>query len=405
MTRVVQKYGGTSVASATKLQQVAARIRQALRQEHDGVVVVVSAMGDTTERLMRLAHSVNGDPPSREVDMLLSTGETVTAPLLAMALVAGGTPAISLTGHQAGIRTSTSHRRARIIDIVPERVIDALTRGIVPVVAGFQGVTAELDVTTLGRGGSDTTAVALAVAVGADHCEIYTDVRGVFTADPRVVPEARPIPEIAYAEMLEFAAVGARVMHPRAVEIAEAYSMPIQVRSAHDGGRGTVICQHPSMEARQRVRGIAHETDVAKITVLRVPDRRGIAAAIFNPLGERHINADIIVQNVSHDGMTDVSFTVAETDLVEARRVLDDVVREIGADGYDASADIAKVSVVGTGMRHTELVGQMFSTFADAGINIQMISTSEILVTCIIERDRVRDAVRALHRAFELDRI
>lgn len=403
MTRVVQKYGGTSVATAEKLRQVAARVTRALT-EHEGVVVVVSAMGDGTERLLSLAGEISANPPSREMDMLLSTGETITAPLLAMALEAAGTPAMSLTGLQAGIRTSTSHRRARIVDIVPERILDALSRGVVPVVAGFQGVTAELDVTTLGRGGSDTTAVALAVAIGADHCEIYTDVTGVFTADPRVVPDARRLPEISYEEMLEFAGVGARVMHPRAVEIGEAYDMPIWVRSSLDDGAGTIICRHPAMEERQRVRGIAHETDVAKVTVLRVPDRQGIAAAIFNPLNEHQIAADIIVQNVSHDGMTDVSFTVAETDLPRARSVLDAIVAGIGAGGYDASADIAKVSVVGTGMRHTDLVGKMFATFAEAGINIQMISTSEILVTCIIARDRVEDAVRALHQAFELDR-
>jgi aspartate kinase len=323
-----------------------------------------------------------------------------------MALQAAGTPAVSLTGMQAGIRTSRMHRTARIVDIVPQRVIDELESGRVVVVAGFQGATEELDITTLGRGGSDTSAVALAVAIGAERCEIFTDVTGVHTADPRILDNARLIPEISYDEMLEFAAAGARVLHPRAVEIGQAYGMEIHVRSAFDERSGTVIRSHPSMEERQKVRGIAQETDVAKVTLLRVPDRPGIAAGIFAPLAAEGVNVDLIVQNVSHDGTTDVSFTVAESDLRRADPVLRRVAAQVGAGGFSATADIAKVSVVGSGLRGTPgLVAQIFSALADAGINILMISSSEIHITCIIDRHRTRDAVRALHQAFELEKI
>ena len=402
---IVQKYGGSSIATPAKLRRAGLRVRESLR-EGVGIVVVVSAMGDTTDELIALAHRVSSDPPLREMDMLLSTGETITAPLLAMALEAGGTQAVSLTGLQAGIRTSRMHRTARIVDIVPQRVLDELERGRVVVVAGFQGATEELDVTTLGRGGSDTSAVALAVAIDARRCEIFTDVSGVYTADPRVVGDARVIAEIGYDEMLEFAAAGARVMHPRAVEIGDAYSMEIRVRSAFDDGPGTVISRHPRMENRQKVRGIAHETDVAKVTLMRVPDRPGVAASIFGPFGEHGINVDIVVQNISHEGTTDVSFTIAESDLRAARRLLGDVARAVGAGGYMATADIAKVSVVGTGLRETPgIYGRIFATLAESDINIQMITTSEIHVTCIIDRARVREAVRALHRAFELEKI
>jgi aspartate kinase len=402
---IVQKYGGSSVASPAKLRRVARRVREALAGG-SGMVVVVSAMGDTTDELIALAHRVTHDPPLREMDQLLSTGETITAPLLAMALDAAGVPAVSLTGVQAGIRTSRAHRTARIVDIVPQRVLDELGAGRVVVVAGFQGVTDDMEVTTLGRGGSDTSAVALAVAIGASACEIFTDVAGVHTADPRIVPHARVIPEIAYDEMLEFAAVGASVMHPRAVEIGEAYSVDIRVRSTFSDEPGTIICRHPSMEERQKVRGIAHETDVAKITLLRVPDRPGIAASIFEPFGNSAINVDIVLQNVAHDGTTDVSFTIAESDLRRARKMLAGVAGEVGAKGYMATADIAKVSVVGTGLRSTPgIFAKVFRTLAEAGINIQMISTGEIHVTCIIDRSQVREAVRALHAAFELEKI
>ena len=403
MTVVVQKFGGSSVAGVERLRGVAELVART-RRENDRVVVVVSAMGDTTDELTALAHRLDDDPPSREMDMLLSTGETVTAPLLAMALHAIGVDAVSLTGMQAGIRTSGAHRRARITDIVPQRVIDELSRGRVVLVAGFQGATEELDVTTLGRGGSDTTAVALAVALDAAECAIYTDVAGIHSADPRLVPEARPLALIDYDEMLELAAAGAAVMHPRAVEIGEAYSMPIRVRSTFSDSPGTLIGRHEVMEDRPKVRGIAHDTDVAKVTLLGVPDRPGIAAAVFGPLGREHINVDIIVQNVSHSGYTDLSFTLAESDLARARPILERVATDVDASGYDAGGAIAKVTVVGSGLLGSPGVfARIFETLAAESINIQMISTGEIRLTCIIDRERVGDAVRALHRAFELE--
>ena len=404
-TYVVQKYGGSSVADVERIRRVALRVREA-RQRYAGVCVVVSAMGDTTDELIALATQLTSDPPAREMDMLMSTGEMQTAPLLAMRLHALGVDAISLTGLQAGIRTSGTHRKARIVDIVPERIVEALESGRVPVIAGFQGVSDTYDITTLGRGGSDTSAVALAAALRAEHCEIYTDVRGVFTSDPRLVPEARPIPEISYEEMLEFAAVGAKVMHPRAVEIGEAYDIPIWVRSSFDESPGTIITRHPKLEDRQKVRGIAHETDVAKITLLRVPDRPGIAAAIFGPLADQHVNVDVILQNVGHDGITDLSFTIAATDLPQARSIVEEIAREVGADGVEATDGIAKVSVVGTGMLNTPgIAATMFKTLAREKINIELISTSEIRITCIVARDHVQRAVRALHRAYALDEL
>jgi len=405
VTRVVQKYGGSSVATPIKLRRVARRIRESLESGIE-VVVVVSAMGDTTDELIALAHRVTGDPPEREMDMLLSSGETITAPLLAMALHAAGTPAISLTGAQAGIRTSRAHRTARIVDIVPQRVLEELERGNVVVVAGFQGATEDMDVTTLGRGGSDTTAVALAVAIRADRCEIFTDVSGVHTADPRIVPDARVIPAIDYDEMLELASAGARVMHPRAVEIGEAYSMEIRVRSTFDNEPGTIIAKQNEMEIRQKVRAIAHETDVAKVTLLRVPDQPGVAAAIFGPFGDAGIDVDIVLQNVGHDGTTDVSFTIPESNLAKARRMLASVSKSVHAQGYSATAGVAKVTVIGSGLKGTPgIYAKIFRALAEKDINILMIATSEIHVTCIIDRARVREAVRALHTAFELERI
>ncbi|MGD0832872.1 MAG: aspartate kinase [Candidatus Dormibacteria bacterium] len=401
---IVQKFGGSSVASAELIQRVAKRIA-ATRRETGRVVVVVSAMGDSTDELLHLAHRVNPDAPLREMDQLLSTGETITAPLMAMALEGLGIPAISLTGLQAGIRTSDAFRTARIVDIVPQRILDELDRGRVVVVAGFQGATADLDITTLGRGGSDTTAVALAVELGAERCEIYTDVAGVYTADPRVEPRARPIAEIAYAEMLEFAAVGAKVMHPRAVEIGEAYSMPIVVRSTFEDRPGTLISTKASMEDRQKIRGIAHDSSVAKVIMTRVPDRPGIAATVFSAIGAAGINVDIIVQNVSHDGHTDLSFTISEEDLPRARPILEEVARAVGAEAVTADSTIATVSVVGTAFLGVPgMFARIFRALAAQGINVEQITTSEIHVTVIIARDRVTDAVRALHAEFELER-
>ena len=405
MKTLVQKFGGSSVASPEKILAVAQRIARD-RATVDHLVVIVSAMGDTTDELVDLARRISPDPPSREMDMLLSAGETIAAPLVTMALDRLAVDAISLTGLQAGIRTSRSHQKARIVDIVPQRVLDELKRGRVVVVAGFQGATEDLDITTLGRGGSDTSAVALAVELAADQCEIYSDVLGVYTADPRLVPQARVMAGIEYSEMLELAALGAKVLHARAVEIAEAYSMPILVRSTFDDHPGTLICYHHGMEERQAVRGIAHETDVAKVTLVMVPDRPGIAAAIFTPLAEQGINIDTVLQNVSHGGLTDVSFTIAETDLERARPIVERAAKTVGAEGMQATSDIAKVSVVGSGiMGRPGVLARILAALAENDINVQMIATSEIRVTCIIARDRTQDAVRALHRAFELERV
>src|SRR6266851_4703176 len=343
--------------------------------------------------------------PARKLDMLIANGETITAPLVAMCLEGMGVPAISLSGLQAGVRTSAHHSRARIHDIQPDRILEALGQGKVVVVAGFQGVTDDMEVTTLGRGGSDTTAVALAAALKADSCEIYTDVDGIFTADPRVVKSARKLSYIGYDEMLELAAVGARVMHPRAVEIGELYSVPIHVRSSFHGGVGTMIVAKVPMEDRQRVRGIAQETNVAKITVIGVADRPGVAATIFEPLGKAGISVDVIVQNIGRSGRTDLTFSVAESDLKAAEKLVRIAAKQVGASRVSSAGGIAKLSIVGTGMLGMPgIAGRMFRALADAGINIEMISTSEIRITCLVARDQVEKGVRILHKTFELDR-
>ena len=400
---IVQKYGGTSVGTAARIRRVSRRIAATVQQGHK-VVAVVSAMGHTTDRLIALAQSINPDPPARELDMLVANGETITAPLVAMCLQGMGVPAISLSGLQAGVRTSAHHSKARIQDIKPERILEALRQGKVVVVAGFQGVTEDFEVTTLGRGGSDTTAVALAAALKAESCEIYTDVDGIFTADPRLVKSARKLGHIQYDEMLELAAVGARVMHPRAVEIGELYDVPIHVRSSFHEGVGTMIVAHVPMEERRRVRGIAEESNVAKITVVGVPDRPGVAAAIFEPLGAAGISVDVIVQNIGRSRHTDLTFSVAETDLKAAEKLVKVAARAIGAKRVSSAAGIAKLSIVGTGMLGMPgIAGRMFRALADAGINIEMISTSEIRITCLVARDQVQKGVRVLHKTFELD--
>lgn len=400
---IVQKYGGTSVGTAARIRRVSRRIASAVRQGHR-VVVVVSAMGHTTDRLIALAESVNPEPPARELDMLVANGETITAPLVAMCLEGMGVPAVSLSGLQAGVRTSAHHSRARIRDIKPDRILEALDEGKVVVVAGFQGVTEDFEVTTLGRGGSDTTAVALAAALNAESCEIYTDVDGIYTADPRIVKSARKLSHIQYDEMLELAAVGARVMHPRAVEIGELYGVPIHVRSSFHEGVGTMIVAHVPMEDRQRVRGIAEETNVAKITVVGVPDRPGVAATIFEPLGAAGISVDVIVQNIGRSRRTDLTFSVAESDLKAAEKLVKAAARSVGATKVVSAGDVAKLSIVGTGMLGTPgIAGRMFRALADAGINIEMISTSEIRITCLVARDQVQKGVRILHKAFDLD--
>jgi aspartate kinase len=402
---IVQKYGGTSVGTAARIKRVCRRIADTVGSGEQ-VVAVVSAMGHTTDRLIELAGRVSHEPPARELDMLVANGETITAPLVAMCLQDMGVAAVSLSGPQAGVRTSRQHSRARIREIRPDRILEALEQGKVAVVAGFQGATEDLEITTLGRGGSDTTAVALAAALGARGCEIYTDVDGILTADPRVVPEARLLTHIGYDEILELAAVGARVIHPRAVEIGELYAVPIHVRSSFHRRPGTMIVADVPMEDRNRVRGVAHEKQVAKITLLAVPDRPGVAAAVFEPLGVHGISVDVIVQNVSSEGHTDLTFTVVEGDLAQALALVEPAAKEVRAQGVSHSPGLAKVSVVGTGMLGTPgVAARMFRTLADAGINIDMISTSEIRITCIVERDEAERAVQALHSAFELDQI
>ena len=403
MALVVQKYGGSSVADAEKIKNVARRIAAA-KDKGNEVVVVVSAMGDTTDELVELAYSVTDQPSEREFDVLLSTGEIVSSTLLAMALRAIGYEAISLSGAQAGIRTDATYSRARIVGVDPERIVRELDKGRIVIVAGFQGVTEEMDTTTLGRGGSDTTAVALAVSLGAEVCQIYTDVEGVYTADPRVVPEAKKLPEIGYEEMLELASYGAKVMHPRAVELGELFNMPILVASSFTDNPGTLIHGGVSMEVRNKVRSIAHDLDVAKITVVGVPDRPGIAAAIFEPLAKANISVDTIVQNASINNITDLTFTVAKSQLRKAMEVVKPICQSIGAGECVSDAKLGKVSVIGTGMQNTPgFAARMFSALSEQGINIQLISTSEIRITCIIDEARVKDAVKALHRAFELE--
>jgi aspartate kinase len=400
---IVQKYGGTSVGTAARIRRVSRRIAATV-ERGEQVVAVVSAMGHTTDRLIALAQSVNPEPPARELDMLVANGETITAPLVAMCLEGMGIPAVSLSGLQAGVRTSAHHSKARIHDINPSRILQALSEGKVPVVAGFQGVTENLEVTTLGRGGSDTTAVALAAALKADSCEIFTDVDGIFTADPKVVRRARKLSHIQYDEMLELAAGGAQVLHPRAVEIGELYRVAIHVRSSFHDGVGTMIVAQVPMEDRKRVRGIAQEKNVAKITVIGVRDRPGVAATIFEPLGAAGISVDVIVQNIGRSGRTDLTFSVAESDLKAAEKLVKAAVKKVGATRVSSASGIAKLSIVGTGMLGTPgIAGRMFRALADAGINIEMISTSEIRITCLVARDQVEKGVRVLHKTFELD--
>ncbi|HZP57683.1 MAG TPA: aspartate kinase [Dehalococcoidia bacterium] len=403
MALVVQKYGGSSVATARKIRGVAARIKRRV-DAGDRIVAVVSAMGDTTDELIALAHEITDQPEPREMDVLLSTGETVSSALLVMALHALGVEAISLSGGQAGMRTSSVHRNARILAIEPRRVREEVDRGRVVIVAGFQGLTETEDVATIGRGGSDTTAVAFAAALNA-RCEIYTDVDGVYTADPRVEPAARKLQDITYEEMLELASKGARVMAPRAVELGSVYGIPILVASSFREEPGTLIHGGVDMEGFNRVRGIAHDLDVAKVTLRHVPDRPGIAAEIFAPLAEAHLSVDTIVQNASEEQLTDVTFTLAKDDLKRALPLVQTVARAVGARDVIADERMGKVSIVGTGIQSAPgYAARMFRALSDAGINIEIISTSEIRITCIVPEDRVADAVRALHAAFELEK-
>jgi aspartate kinase len=400
---IVQKYGGSSVADAEKIKNVARRIVRT-KEAGNEVVVVVSAMGDTTDGLVKLAYQITDQPDTRELDVLLSTGEVVSSTLLTMALQSMGYPAISLSGAQAGITTDAAYSRARITSIDPKRVVRELERGNIVIVAGFQGITQDMDITTLGRGGSDTTAVALAAALKAGRCERYTDVDGIYTTDPRLLPEARKLPEISYEEMLEMVTYGFKAIHPRAVELGELFSVPILVASSFNDNPGTLIHKEVSMEVRNKVRGIAHDLDVAKITVVGVPDRPGIAAAIFVPLAEAGISVDTIVQNASIEKITDLTFTVARSQLKKAMAVAGPIARDIGARECVSDSGLGKVSIIGTGMQNTPgYAARMFRALSESDINIQLISTSEIRITCIIEESKVKDAVRTLHRTFELE--
>lgn len=451
---VVQKFGGSSVATADRIKRVARRIA-AERANGSDLVVVVSAMGDTTDELLGLAAAITDDPDPRELDMLLATGEHQSATLVSMALHALGVPAISLTGAQAGITTDGRYGKARIANVDPRRIRAELAAGKVVIVAGFQGIsearlsvpapeaamprpashaatplpasatdghdggatapsapsthalppTIAAEMTTLGRGGSDTTAVALAARLQADRCQIFTDVRGIYTADPRIVPEARQLRVIGYEEMLELAHQGAQVMQTRAVELGWVNGVVIEVLSSFEDAPGTLIKEDPFVEQRNKVRGLAHDRNVAKVTLVEVPDRPGVAAAVFEPLAEAGISVDMIVQNVGHHGTTDLSFTVSRADLARAKRILEPLVRELGFREMTTDSSVAKVSIVGAGIQNAPgYAARMFRTLADTGVNIEMISTSEIRITCMIAEDMVEPAVRALHAAFELER-
>jgi aspartate kinase len=402
MGLIVQKYGGSSVADAQKIRGVARRVTETVMAGH-GVVVVVSAMGKTTDSLLRLAHEVTPTPPEREVDMLLATGEQVSIALLAMAIDALGHKARSFTGEQAGIRTDAAHTRARILGIDGDKVRRALDDGYVTIVAGFQGVTEEDDITTLGRGGSDLTAVALAATLHADVCEIYTDVDGVYTADPNIVREARKLDRITYDEMLEMASLGAKVLQSRSVEFAKKYGVPVHVRSTFKADPGTFVTKEDRHMEAVVVTGIAHDRGQAKVTIRGVPDRPGIAAQVFGTVSDHGIVVDMIVQNVSRDGLSDISFTVPRPDRPTVVTTLEEVAKKIGAESVTYDDRIAKVSIVGVGMRsHSGVAARMFRALSREGVNIQMISTSEIAVSCVIEDKYTELAVRALHDTFEL---
>ena len=401
MALIVQKYGGSSVADAERIRSVARRVAESARGNQ--LVVVVSAMGKTTDGLLGLARQITPAPDPRELDMLLATGEQVTIALLAMALQDLGVRARSLTGPQVGIRTDSGHTKARITQIGAERVRQSLDAGEVAVVAGFQGLSETDEITTLGRGGSDLTGVALAAALKADVCEIYTDVDGVYTADPAIVPDARKLGRVAYDEMLEMASLGARVLQARSVEFAKKYGVTVHVRSSFKPDPGTLVTKEEQGMEEVVVTGVTHDRSQAKISILRVPDRPGIAAQVFGAIAATNVVVDMIVQNISRDGYTDMSFTLPRGDHARAVSTLESIARGIGAQGVVHDERVAKVSIVGVGMRsHSGVAAKMFTTLAQEGINIQMISTSEIAVSCVIEDKYAELAVRSLHDAFEL---
>jgi aspartate kinase len=399
---IVQKFGGTSVGDAERIRAVADHVARTRRQGDD-VVVVVSAMGKSTDDLLRLAHDVSSVAPPREMDMLLTSGERISMSLLCMALAEIGIKAASFTGSQAGIITDTEHTRAKILEIRPDRLREAIDAGIVPVVAGFQGMSTDRNITTLGRGGSDVTAVALAGALEADVCEIYTDVTGVFSADPRVVSNARRLPRVSFEEMLEMAATGGRVLMLRSVEYARNHHVPLHVRSSFTWETGTWVVEEEESMEQAIVSAVTHDTSEAKVTVHGVPDRPGLAAQLFRALADRSVNVDMIVQNTSEQGMTDISFTVPRVDLATSVEVAESLREPLGFKGVDSDSSIARVSLIGAGMKsYPGVTATMFETLANEGINIGMISTSSIRISCVVDEARVEDAMRALHAAFEL---
>jgi aspartate kinase len=402
MSVIVQKYGGTSVGDAERIRRVGERVVKAKADGH-GVLVVVSAMGESTDDLMAMAHELTPMPNPRELDLLLTAGERIAMSLLSIAINAMGVPSVSYTGSQAGIITDTAHGRAKIIDVRPGRVLEALEAGNVVIVAGFQGVSTAADVTTLGRGGSDTTAVALAAAVGAEFCEIFTDVPGVFTADPRIEPSARKLHAVSYEEMLELAASGAKVLQLRSVEYARNTGVMLHVRSSFTDEDGTWVREEDVRMEQALISGVAHDDDEAKVTIQSVPDQPGVAARIFRAVADEGINIDMIVQNVSHDGLTDVSFTAPKPDLPRIRAAMEPIVADIRAVGYSIDDGIAKISLVGAGMKsHPGVAADMFQALADEGVNIEMISTSSIRVSCVVRAEDAERAVRAVHLHFRL---
>ncbi|MCP9446753.1 MAG: aspartate kinase [Nitrospira sp.] len=404
MALIVQKYGGTSVGSVERIHRVADRVARA-REEGHRVVVVLSAMSGETDRLIKLAYEVTPNPDERELDMLLSTGERVTIALLAMELRGRGINARSYTGRQVGILTDSAHTKARIARVSADRIREALKEGVVPVVAGFQGINEKSDVTTLGRGGSDLSAVALAAALKADRCIIFTDVDGVYTADPNIVPAARRIDKISYEEMLEMASLGAKVLQTRSVEFAAKFNVPVEVNSSFKEGRGTLVTKEdPDMEA-VAVAGVTGDRNQAKVTIIGVPDKPGIAARIFGPVAQANINVDMIIQNISQATLTDLSFTIPRADLRKAEPIIQAVAKDIEAKSVSITEAIAKVSLVGVGMRsHSGVAARMFDVLSREGINIMMISTSEIKISCVIEEKYLELAMRSLHAAFGLDK-
>jgi aspartate kinase len=402
---IVQKYGGTSVGNPERIKNVARRVVRTREEGHD-VVVVVSAMSGETDKLINLAGQVSDNPDPREMDMLISTGERVTIALLAMAIQALGYKAQSFTGRQAGIISDSVHTKARIERITGERVKCALKEGKIAVVAGFQGITETSDdVTTLGRGGSDLSAVAVAAALKADLCDIYTDVDGVYTTDPNMVPQARKLDKISYDEMLELASLGAKVLQTRSVEFAKKYNVPVRVLSSFNDNPGTLVTKEDSDMEKVVVSGVAYDKNQVKVTVQGVPDKPGVAARIFNTISDNNVVVDMIIQNIGEGGLTDMSFTVPKTDSKKILEVMKKVVAEIGAKDVNVKENIAKISIVGVGMRsHSGVAAKMFSALAKEGINILMISTSEIKISCVIEAKYTELAVRVLHEAFEMDK-